>query len=204
MKLIEIESPYIANSETVEVIKWINKDETRLKLEKTDIYRYDYLKKYICGANYRDYVNKQVYWVLFSKVRMIKTENVGKELHWIWEFTGNNKKIGVYLVEDSQWVKDSIKMPSRINKHYILCFYSQIIEVICYELWFGLDEFNINRLVISDSRFAKEFFRRADEYLSAGLKEDALENFELCVKYSADAGLTEAANNGIIYATQHI
>lgn len=85
------------------------------------------------------------------------------------------------------------------DKHYILSFYAQTIEVACYELWFGLDEFDINKLVISDSRFAKEFFRRADEYLSAGFNSDALENFELCVKYSNDSGLTEAANNGIKY-----
>jgi tetratricopeptide (TPR) repeat protein len=136
----------------------------------------------IVGADYEES------WVIFHRLQVM--QSVPHEVHtsWHWDHAEHSipkvayldeqgkiwlnppsheqppstkDKTGVWLIEDSKWLKSLD--PQHLGKcyHFILEFYDEIVEVICEELVFGTGKFNVATVVQNDKRFSYAYLRYA-------------------------------------------
>ncbi len=105
---------------------------------------------YTFDANYTEITsNEQEAWVIFEELQVIQI--VPEEVHanWQWEYQDNSSKIrfnGIWIIEDSHWLKSFNPQHLKNHNHYILEFYDDIVEVICKGLKFGLGEYTEENL----------------------------------------------------------
>lgn len=117
-------------------------------------------------------------WLIFYGLQVLQI--VPEEVHSYWhrEFADDNSHAsGVWEVEDSEWIKSFAQRHLNNHQHYIVEFYDQIVEVICKDLIFGAGTFDIEKVLIQDSRFAYAYLRRAMSQNKLGNKEEAAEYF---------------------------
>lgn len=98
----------------------------------------------IVGAEYFWFEHPDLAWVRFMKLQVIQV--VPEEVCSYWftaHVTEEGKGIGIYLVEDSAWVRSFSQRHLASCRHFILMFYDHIVEVISEGLVFGRGAFRI-------------------------------------------------------------
>lgn len=83
-------------------------------------------------------------WVFFQGLQVVQT--VPEEVHSYWFFEllpDGTKHTGAYEVTDSTWKASFSQRHLADQRHFILVFYDDLVEVLCRELVFGAGEFRI-------------------------------------------------------------
>ena len=122
-------------------------------------------------------------WVIFHGLQVIQL--VPEEVHSYWHSAAYEPgtRSGVWEVVDSDWLAGFNPSHLADNKHFILEFYDDLVEVIARDLIFGRGQFSIDRVVDVDCRFAYAYFRRAQ------VREKAQEWTEAIADYRSYASL---------------
>jgi len=83
-------------------------------------------------------------WVVFQGLQVLQT--VPEEVHSYWFFEllpSDAKHTGVYEVSDSAWKASFDQRHLADQRHFILVFYDDLVEVLCGSLVFGSGTFQI-------------------------------------------------------------
>jgi len=99
----------------------------------------------IIGIEYFWFEHPDLAWVIFKKMQVIQI--VPEEVCSYWyssHITEQKKGVGIYIVEDSQWLRSFSQRHLASCRHFILEFYDDIIEVIAEDLVFGRGKFSID------------------------------------------------------------
>ena len=83
-------------------------------------------------------------WVVFRGMQV--TQIVPEEVHSYWFFgllPENSKRTGAYEVIDSAWKASFHPRHLASQRHFVLVFYDDLVEVLCRELVFGSGAFHI-------------------------------------------------------------
>ncbi len=102
---------------------------------------------YIYSSSQTNWIGqRQKAWVVFYGLQVIQI--VPEEVHSYWHLAytpkkKNSIKSGVWIVENSEWLKLFNPQHLTEHKHFILEFYDELVAVVCRDLIFGPGEFSI-------------------------------------------------------------
>jgi hypothetical protein len=99
---------------------------------------------HIIGVEYYWFERPELEWVLFRKMQVIQI--VPEEVCSYWfaaHISDKRKGIGIYVVEDSAWLRSFSQRHLASCRHFIFQFYDDILEVIAEDLTFGRGAFRI-------------------------------------------------------------
>jgi hypothetical protein len=92
----------------------------------------------IVGIEYFWFEHPEMAWVIFKKQQVIQIVPEEVCSYWFTKFVSERQKgVGIYVVEDSEWLRSFSQRHLSRCRHFIIMFYDDIIEVICEGLEFG-------------------------------------------------------------------
>ena len=98
----------------------------------------------IVGVEYFWFEDPDVAWVIFQKMQVIQVVPEEVCSYWFMSDVSEEKNgVGIYVVEDSAWLRSFSQRHLASCRHFVLKFYDDIIEVIAEDLVFGRGAFRI-------------------------------------------------------------
>jgi hypothetical protein len=198
MKIKSVSTQYFDfDGRGCELVRWIHDAELHLSDSQAG---FAPLPGSIDGAQYLfesdESANES--WVIFHRLQVLHI--VPEEVHSYWhrDLAGDDyKNTGVWEVEDSEWRKSFNPRHLENQKHFIIEFYDELIELICGELIFGSGKFDVEQVVVRDSRFAYTYLRRAMAQENLGNRKKAVEYFQKYIEICPDGDSVEYARRCI-------
>jgi hypothetical protein len=118
-------------------------------------------------------------WLIFYGLQVIQI--IPEEVHSYWhlKMTKDEARItGAWEIEDSTWLKTFNQRHLANQKHFVLEFYDEIVEVICKSLACDKGVFDIRQVASLDDRFAYVYLRYAMAQEKLGNSKEALTNYQ--------------------------
>ena len=98
----------------------------------------------IIGIEYFWFEHPDIAWVMFKKIQVIQIVPEEVCSYWFTSLVSERQNgVGIYVVEDSAWLRSFSQRHLASCRHFILMFYDEIIEVIAEDLMFGRGAFRI-------------------------------------------------------------
>src|SRR5262249_45447261 len=133
-------------------------------------------------------------WVVFHGLQVIQI--VPEEVHSYWHLElerGPPSLANVWRIEGSAWLASFSPEHLHDQEHYLLTFYDELVEVICRELLFGSDVFNLEAAIASFPQLAYAYLKRAMSREKQGKLCEAAADFEQYIAISTNASSVEYA-----------
>lgn len=98
----------------------------------------------IIGMEFSWFEHDTSAWVIFSRSQVVQI--VPEEVCSYWfmpDSPEETRGVGIYVIEDSQWLSSFSQRHLGKCRHFILMFYDDIVEVLAEDLIFGRGPFRI-------------------------------------------------------------
>ena len=130
-------------------------------------------------------------WVIFHGLQVFQV--VPDEVNSGWYLPDEPATCGsnVWQIEESAWLKSFDQQHLAEHKHFVVEFYEEIVEVICRELLFGNDGFELQKAIDTYPQLNYAYLRRAMAMEKTGNVPQAIADYEryifLCSRCGEEA-----------------
>lgn len=145
-----------------------------------------------CGAVY-DGPDGARRFVLFLNMQVFQL--VPHEVHSYWHrrFAPSPRGDGAYEIEGSPWLASFAQRHLHGQKHFVLEWYDELVEIICRELLFGQGDFEISRVLPLEPRLGYAYLRHALSQEKRGNLATAIESLQRYIACAPHVGSVEYA-----------
>ena len=130
-------------------------------------------------------------WVIFYGQQVIQIVPDEVNSGWYLPDDAATRASNVWQIHESVWLKSFDQRHLAKHKHFVVEFYEEIVEVICRELLFGNDGFELQKAIDTYPQLNYAYLRRAMAMEKTGNVPQAIADYEryifLCSRCGEEA-----------------